>query len=126
MKKILFIALFLASSLFANSIQWIEYDKALETAQKQDKIIMVMLGRASCSACKYMKTVVFENESVIEKLNEKYLSVYIELDFDDTPNNLTYIGTPTFHFLDKNEKALKRIDGGKTVPSFMRALQTLD
>ncbi len=125
MKKIVFLTLILAVSLFADSIQWMDYNKALKIAKKQDKVIMLMLGRESCGACKYMKTVVFEDKSIIKEINKKYLAVYIELDFDDVPNDLEYFGTPTFYFLEKNEKSIYRIDGGKNVPSFMKVLKKL-
>jgi len=126
MKKILFIAFLLTSSLFASSIEWMDYDKALKLADKQGKSVMVMLGRDSCGACRYMKEVVFKDKNIITKFNKNHLAVYIELDFDEVPNDLKYFGTPTFYFLDKNEKTLERVDGGKTVPSFMRTLNKLN
>lgn len=126
MKKILFILL-LVSSLFANSLEWMEYDKALEMAKKEDKTIMLMIGRETCGACKYMKTVVFEDKNVLIELNKKQLiAAYVELDFDDVPHDLEYFGTPTYYFLDKDEKVIHRIDGGKTVPSFMRSLKKIN
>lgn len=125
MKKILLILLLLVSSIFANSIEWMDYNKALESAKKQDKIIMLMLGRTSCGVCAYMKKVVFEDKNIIKEFNKKYLAVYLEVEFDDIPNDFTYIGTPTFYFLDKNEKTLKRFDGGKTVLSLMKTLKKL-
>jgi thioredoxin-related protein len=125
MKKI-FIALFLTLSSLYAEVTWLEYNQALQKAQAENKIIMVMLGRSTCGVCNYMKSVVFHDKNVIEKLEPKFLAAYIELDFDEIPNNLTYIGTPTFHFLDKEEKALGRIDGGKTIPSFLKALESIN
>ncbi|MBC8236795.1 MAG: thioredoxin family protein [Helicobacteraceae bacterium] len=125
MKKLLFSLLFIFSSLSAQ-VQWFEYDKALQIAKDENKILMVMLGRDSCSVCKYMKTVVFHDKNVIKKLEAGFIAVYLELDFDDIPQDLTYIGTPTFHFLDKNENAVYRFDGGKTVPSFLKALDEVN
>lgn len=124
MKKVLLSFLLLMSSLHA--LEWLEYDQALIQAKKENKIIMVMLGRSSCGVCNYMKKVVFQDKNVLKKLEPKFLPVYIELDFDDIPNDLTFVGTPTFHFLNKDEKAIHRIDGGKTTPSFLKALDTMD
>ena len=121
MKKILLSLLLLLSSLSA--IEWVDYDKALETAKKEDKIVMVMLGRDSCGVCRYMKTVVFHDKNVIKKLDARFIGVYIELDFDDVPEGMTFIGTPTFYFSDKNGKILSKFDGGKTTPSFLKALE---
>ena len=126
MKKILLILFLLSTTLLADNIKWMKYDTALSVSQEQNKTIMVMLGRDSCHVCQYMKTVVFKDKNVIRKLNEKFLAVYIELDFDDVPNDLEYIGTPTFYFLDKDENKLYRFDGGKRVPSFIEMLDELN
>jgi len=126
MKKIILILFLLSTSIFADNIEWMEYDKALSVSKAEDKTIMVMLGRSSCGVCGYMKRVVFKDKNVIKKFNEKFLAVYIELDFDDNPNDLKYIGVPTFYFLDKNEKKLLRFDGGKRTPSFIKMLDELN
>jgi len=124
MKKIILLLLCTYSFLNAEVV-WTNYDKALKQSQQTKEIIMVMLGRDSCGVCNYMKTVVFKDKKVIKKMQGNFLPVYIELDFDDIPNNLAYIGTPTFYFLDHNEKTLLRVDGGKTTPSFLKALEQL-
>jgi thioredoxin-related protein len=125
MKKLLLSLLFVFTSLHAE-VEWFEYEKALESAKDTNKIIMVMLGRGSCSVCRYMKTVVFHDKNVIKKLQPKFISVYLELDFDDVPEEFTYVGTPTFYFVDKNEKILYHFNGGKTVPSFLQALDEVN
>ena len=125
MKKLLLSLLFVYSSLLAE-IQLLEYDKALELAKDENKIVMVMLGRSSCGVCGYMKTVVFHDKNVIKQLQVKFIPVYLEIDFDDIPEDFTYIGTPTFYFVDKNEKILYHFDGGKTVPSFLKALDEVN
>ena len=125
MKKLFLSLLFACSSLLAE-VQWLEYDKALELAKDENKIVMVMLGRNSCSVCGYMKTVVFHDKNVIKQLQAKFIAVYLEIDFDDIPKDFTYIGTPTFYFVDKNEKILYNFNGGKTVPSFRKALDEVN
>lgn len=120
MKKILFTLLLFLSSL--HSFELMSYEDALLKAQKEDKVLMVMIGRSTCNVCNYMKKVVFRDKEVIKTLDANFASAYVELDFDDVPNGLTFIGTPTFYFLDKNEKILSKFDGGKTKPSFLKAL----
>lgn len=124
MKKIIFTLLLFFSALCAE-IKWVEYDEALTKAKEEDKKIMLMIGRSTCSVCNYMKTVVFKDKNVLKKLNPNFVPVYLELDFDDIPEGLTYIGVPTFYFLDKDKKVLLNIDGGKTVPSFLKMLDEL-
>ena len=121
MKKILFTLFLLFASLDAE-IKWIEYEDALIQAKKENKTIMIMIGRSTCSVCTYMKDVVFKDKNVLAKLNSNFLPVYLELDFDEVPEGLTWIGVPTFYFLDKNKKTIYHIDGGKRTPSFIQAL----
>lgn len=124
MKRLLLTLFLLLNSLYA--MEWMSYDEAITKAKQEDKVVMVMLGRTTCGVCNYMKKVVFHDKKVIKKLDAKFISVYVELDFDDIPNGFTYVGTPTFYFVDKNQKVLSRFDGGKTVPSFLTALSEVD
>lgn len=118
MKKIFLVLSLLISTLFAD-MNWVDYDDAQELAEKENKLIMVMLSRQGCPGCEYMKDVVFKNDDIAEVLEKKFISVHVDIQEDFIPSGLTYIGTPTFYFLDKDEKKLDRIDGGKNAKSFM-------
>lgn len=124
MKKILFTLLVMLSSLHA--FEWIPYEEALIKAKEENKIVIVMLGRESCGVCTYMKKVVFQDKNILKKLNSKFIGVYVEIDFDDVPEGMTFIGTPTFYFLDKNARTLLKFNGGKTAPSFSKALDEVN
>ncbi|MDF1875859.1 thioredoxin family protein [Sulfurimonas sp. SAG-AH-194-I05] len=126
MKKILIISLLLASSLLAN-MQWADsYKEALQSAKVQNKIVMVMLSRSTCGVCEYMKAQVFTEKNIIKQFNERFVGVNIDLDFEEAPQSLDYIGTPTFYFLDKDAKKLGRISGGKNAKSFSQALEKIN
>jgi len=122
MKKIVFLISLFLSTLFAD-VNWVDYDDAIELAEEENKIIMVMLSREGCSGCEYMKDIVFENDDISALLAKKFISVHVDIQQDFIPSGLTYIGTPTFYFLDKDEKKLERIDGGKNAKSFMDLLK---
>lgn len=122
MNKVFFLVALSIGSLFAN-VSWLDYDDAIERAQKENKIVMVMLSREGCSACEYMKDVAFVNDNVSAYLKKYFISVNIDVQQDFLPEGLTYFGTPTFYFLDKNEKKLDRINGGKNIEKFMEFLQ---
>ena len=119
--KLLVTMVLLISSLFAD-ITWYDYDDAIEKAQKEEKIVLVMLSREGCAACEYMKNIVFKNSNVIATLNRDYIFVHVDIHKDFVPDNMPYIGTPTFYFVDKNEKKLDKISGGKNAKSFMKKL----
>jgi thioredoxin-related protein len=123
MKKIILIVTLLVSSLFAE-MKWVEYDDALETAQKENKIIMVMLSRENCGTCEYMEDVVFDDDAVVAEVLKDFIPVHIDIYKGFIPNDdLSYIGTPTFHFLNKDEKKIGRIDGGVNKKDFYNKLK---
>ncbi|MBU1658135.1 thioredoxin family protein [bacterium] len=122
MKKIFLIISLLASSLFAE-IVWLKYDDAVEQVKKNNKIIMVMLSREDCPTCEYMEDIVFEDKKVLEEFNKDFIGVHLDIHNDFIPEGLTYIGTPTFHFLNKFERRLDRLDGGANAKDFMDKLK---
>ncbi len=125
MQKIFFILTLLSTLLFSNELKFVDYDDAIEMAEKNNKIIMVMLSREGCPACEYMKEVVFKDKNVLKRLNSDFIAVYVDIHQDFMPEGLTFVGTPTFHFLDKNEKKLDRLDGGKNSKVFLEKLNAV-
>ncbi len=117
MKKIVLVLLVLVSSVFAE-INWVGYDAAFEQAKKDNKVVMVMLSKEGCPACEYMIDIVFEDDNVIEEFNKDFIGVHLDIHEDYVPEDLTYIGTPTFYFLNKYGRKLDRIDGGANVRDF--------
>lgn len=114
----------LISSLFGD-LDWESYDEALRIAQKENKLVMVMIGRDGCPACEYMKDVVFEQDDVTKEIYKKFIPVYIDIHKDYIPKELTYIGTPTFHFLNSHESKLERIDGGVNAKEFLDTIKDI-
>lgn len=117
MKKVLLLITILVSSLFAE-IEWMKYDDALEKSKKENKIVMIMLSREGCPACDYMKDIVFENDDVLDEFNKDFIGVHLDIHEDYIPEEFSYIGTPTFHFINKHERKLDRIDGGVNSKDF--------
>jgi thioredoxin-related protein len=124
MKKIILLVALFASSLFAD-LNWVKYSDAMKQAKAENKIVMVMLTKEGCPACEYMKDIVFESSSVMEEFNKHFIAVQADIHNDLIPNSLTFIGTPTFHFLNKYEMKVDRIDGGVNAKTFLDKLKEL-
>lgn len=122
MKKITLVLLVVVSSLFAD-LKWLDYESALEGAKESKKLVMVMLGRKDCPACEYMKDIVFEDPKAIAAVEEGFIPVYLDIHNDFLPSGLTYIGTPTFHFINGYEIKKGRIDGGVNVQDFLEEIE---
>lgn len=118
MKKIFLIIAFLFTSAFSD-INWAEdIEDAYEIAAKENKKVMVMLSRKGCPACEYMKGVVFEDKIFMSSFNKNFIAVHIDIHEDFVPEGLEYFATPTFYFLDADEKKLYRIDGAHNSKEF--------
>lgn len=118
MRKILTILMLLCSALFAQPDWAKSYTAALEQAKKENKSVMVMLSRENCDACWYMENIVFEEDDVITELQMDFIPVHIDIYNDRVPEGLSYIGTPTFYFLDADGKKIERHDGAANVQDF--------
>ena len=125
MKKIVAL-LAMSASLLMAQLGWADsYDAALSTAQKEGKLVMVMLSMEGCPACEYMQEVVFDDDNVVKELQSGFVPLYIDIHKDSIPKGLGYIGTPTFHFLTAEGTKVGRLDGGANVADFTEQIRTI-
>jgi len=123
MIKIVLIIAFLITSAFGD-INWVEdIDDAYEIAAKENKNVMVMLSRTGCPACAYMKDIVFQDKNFVKRFNKGLIAVHIDIHKDFMPDGLEFFATPTFYFLDANEKKLHRINGAHNSKEFSEELE---
>ena len=124
MKKILFIALLLTSSLFAE-LDWApSYKEGLFQAKKEHKIVMLMFSKKTCKMCNMMKKSVYENDEVAEYVKTFFIPV--EIDIEVYPDKFGYnvFGTPTYYFIDSNGKQIGRMMvGGASAEGFLQKLK---
>ncbi len=124
MKKILFTLVFLTASLFAE-LDWApSYEQGLAQAKKEGKVTMLMFSTKTCKMCNYMKKTVYENDDVVEYVNNFF--VPIEVDIETHPDKYGYkvFGTPTYYFLNSNGKQIgKMMLGGASPEGFLQKLK---
>ncbi len=126
MKKIVLIIAFLITSAFGD-INWAEdIEDAYEIAAKNNKKVMVMFSRKGCSACEYMKDIVFKDKKFVNFFNKDFIAVHIDIHKDFLPEGLEYFATPTFYFLDSNEKVLYRINGAHNSKEFTEEFELIE
>ena len=124
MKKILLLLTLLLTSLMAD-VKYTDLFDAYDEAKAQNKIVMIMLSQKGCPGCAYMEDIVFTNTDVAKKLQEDYIVVHLDVHEDSIPEGIEYFATPTFYFLDADEKVLKRLNGGENVKKFSETLSAL-
>lgn len=122
MKKIFFLILINFTSLFAD-VNYTDIFDAYDVAQAKDRPVLIMLSKKACPGCKYMRNVVYKNNKVSEYINEHFVAVDIDVYDEPVPEELEFFATPTFYFLDANEKILLRVNGGQKVEEFLQTLK---
>ncbi len=123
MKKQLAGVLLTVATLLYAEPEWVDYDTALKSATKEGKIVMVMLSQEGCDACWYMDEVVFEDDDVISELQMDFIPVHFDVKRDTLPKPFSYIGTPTFYFLNAEGKKIERLNGAANVKDFTNVMR---
>ncbi|MFA6740028.1 MAG: thioredoxin family protein [Arcobacteraceae bacterium] len=81
MYKILLILILLLSNLFSNNISWYHsYDKALITAQKEKKNLMLFIASSKNNNSNEILKQYFLNQDYIEDINKNFISVLITIE----------------------------------------------
>ena len=94
------------------------YEDALKIQKKNHKIIMIDVMRTGCHYCIKMDKEVFDNPEMSQWIEKRFIPVKLNLDFDDLPLGLHVYFTPTFFFVDENQKIVKKIPGSWNIQDF--------
>lgn len=111
--------------LFADHVNWSDdLEESKARALKEGKPLLVMLSNPSCHVCNMMKEKVFTQKEVASVQNKYFVSVRLEMGFDDIPDSFEILGTPTFYTYDKKGKFIDKKLGGSTPAGWMKYLMT--
>lgn len=61
---------------FNDDIEWVEFDKGLELAKEQNKMMFLLIHKSWCGACKALKPQ-FSTSMAIEKLAKDFIMVNV-------------------------------------------------
>ena len=128
--KIILLFSFLFGSVFMIKEQAFEntvvakmtYAQAVSIAKQNNKAIMLKLTADNCKYCIKMDKEVLEDNEVKQLLNANFITVSINVDKEDLPLNLKRTTTPTFIFVDKNEKITSKLPGSWDKKDFIDLL----
>ena len=100
----------------SNSLQWgTDLNQALADAKATNKSVFVDFYADWCSYCKEMDSGAYTSTQVMEKLNQSY--VLVKVDVDENPDLSTKYqaySLPTMVILDSSGNEIKRITGYQT------------
>jgi len=125
LKKIIFMMLFLATSIFASDIKWAQdYNAGLEDAKKVNKPVLFVSSRHTCKYCVILDEITFKDARVIKELNKDFVSIISYSDEKDyMPKELWQPGTPAIWFLFPSGKPMYQpLMGAMKAEDFLKAL----
>ena len=128
--KIILLFSFLFGSVFIikeqafdnNSVQKMTYAQALSLSKQNNKPIMLKLTADNCKYCIKMDNEVLSDNEVKHLVDENFIMLSINVSKEVVPLNLKYSVTPTFVFIDKNEKIISKLPGSWNKKDFIDLL----
>ena len=121
MKLVLSLCLLGSVALFAD-LNWASnYTKAFADAKEQEKGVLIMLSKEKCDACWYMENIVFDDVSLVEKIEKRFIPLYLDVN-DDNVHDLSFVSTPTLYFMQSSGEKIERLDGTYNIKELTAAM----
>lgn len=98
------------------------YEQALSISKQNNKPIMLKLTADNCKYCIKMDKEVLSDNEVKLLIDANFITVNINVDKEVLPLNLSRTITPTFIFVDKNEKITSKLPGSWSKQDFIDLL----
>lgn len=116
MNKLILVLLLTLSC--ASAVEFHSYEDALKLQEKSSKIIMIDVVRSGCHYCEDMDKEVLQNAAMAKWLQERFIVVKMNLDKEKLPLGIKVDFTPTFYFVNAEEKIIKKIPGSWNIEDF--------
>jgi len=105
------------------SVKYEGFDKALDRAKKEHKIIMIKAMTKECHFCRKMEREVMIEEDIVKAIEKDFIPVSIDVSVHKLPLGLKSEVTPSFIFVDENAKVLMNVLGSWNKIDFIELLK---
>ena len=120
----LFLKFFILLSLGVGSLFAEFLDAQREQAIRENKLILLNIGRQSCPYCQKMEREFFKNAAYRKQVNEKFVLLFVDANDPTLPKRFRVDGVPTNAILaPKNLKILEARTGYIEPTRFMGILK---
>lgn len=118
MKNLLLTILF-AVNLFSASVNWSsDYEKAKIDAQKEHKLIYVLITSDDCKWCKKFENTTLQNKDIKKRLKNEFITIHMSRDRDSIPKQFETAPVPRHYFTDAKGNILYNSLGHRGLPCF--------
>jgi len=120
MKKTIILFVSLIGLLLADDLIWQKnLQSALATAQKEHRVVMVMVEGEHCRWCKKMRYRTLSDEAVVDAL-KPYVTVRVDETDRNAMGELPRVeGVPTIFFISPDKKVIETVTGYYNVDDFL-------
>lgn len=127
LSKIFFSTLLLSSTLQAIELKWEHnYENALATAKKEQKMVYLFIGADICKHCDRFKKNTLSNKELIEHMKKKYVLLYMSRDQHEIPDGFEKYGVPFHYFLTPTGKIIAEVQGSRELEGWYDVLDEID
>ena len=106
------------------TIDWKQYNEGIQLAKKQNKKLFLHFRTDWCRYCAKMERATFKDNSVVQFLNEHFVSIKVDGDKQKPVVQLYKVkGYPDSRFIDENRKEAFRIPGFVDPAAFLFFLE---
>jgi len=99
------------ASLWGSGVVWLEWNAALQEAQRSGKPVMLDVVRNGCHYCEDMEHAVFEDEANARYIGARFVSAKVNLSESAMPLDLRVPMTPSFYFFTPEGALIKMVPG---------------
>lgn len=125
--KVFFSILLLSSMLHAIELDWEHnYQNALTTAKKEQKMVYLFIGADKCIHCDRFKEQTLSNDELIKAMKEDYILLYMSRDRHEIPEGFEKYGVPMHYFLTPEGKVIAHIRGSRELSGWYDVLDEID
>jgi len=125
--KFFFSIVLLTSMLNAIELNWEhDYDNALKTAKKKQKMVYLFIGADVCKHCDRFKEQTLSNKELIASMKEKYVLLYMSRDRHNIPEGFEKYGVPFHYFLTPDGKVIAEVQGSRELDGWYDVLDEID
>lgn len=106
------------------TVQWTsDFNSALNSAQKSNKLLFVDFYANWCGYCKELDEKTYPDPAVQQRLAQKYVSVKVDVDQNpDLASKYSVYGLPTLIVMYANGNEIKRVEGYQTPSELLSIL----
>lgn len=109
----------------AKSVKYEGFEKALERAKKEHKIIMIKAMTKECHFCRKMEREVMIEEDIVRAIEKDFIPVSIDISVHSLPLGIKTEITPSFIFVDENANIIENVPGAWSKKDFATLLQEI-